>query len=333
MINFFTKAKNYDKDKKLICQLCSHYCHLKPQQTGICGVNKNENNKIKCLVYGYLGAFNIDPIEKKPLYHFLPNSKSFSIGTVGCNFKCPFCQNWQISQTSNINKKNYTTPKDIVIATINNGCKSISYTYNEPTIFYPYIKDIATLAKQQGLKNVFVSNGFESLEVRQDMVGLIDGINIDIKSFDKKYYKKELGGDLDIILDNAIFFKKNNIWVEITTLVIPNQNDSNEELENIANFIANNLGADTPWHISAFHPDYKVQNTPRTPKQSLQNALNIGKKAGLKYVYVGNIGYKNSTYCQKCDNILINREQFNAKIMGLKDGKCQKCQTKISGVY
>jgi uncharacterized Fe-S radical SAM superfamily protein PflX len=138
-MQFFTKSKNYNKDEKLICQLCSHYCYLKPQQTGICGVNKNENNKIKCLVYGYLGAFNIDPIEKKPLYHFLPHSKSFSIGTVGCNFKCPFCQNWQISQTSNINKKNYTTPKDIVIATINNGCKSISYTYNEPTIFYQKI--------------------------------------------------------------------------------------------------------------------------------------------------------------------------------------------------
>jgi len=333
MDNFYKKSDNYNKDKKLVCLLCSHYCHLNDNQIGICGVNKNEDNQIKCLVYGYLGAINIDPIEKKPLYHFIPNTKSLSIGTVGCNFRCPFCQNWQLSQTSNINKNNYYTPQDIVTGAINNGCASISYTYNEPTIFFPYIKDIATLAKQKEIKNVFVSNGFESAETAKSMVGLIDAINIDIKSFNSNYYKKELKGKLDTILNNAIFFKKNNIWVEITNLVIPNQNDSDEELEQIATFIAKNLGTNTPWHLSAFHPDYKQLDIPRTTKQSLENALNIGKKAGLRYVYVGNIGYENSTFCQKCNNLLIKREHFGVKSLNIKDEKCTKCGTKIDGVF
>ena len=320
-------------DDKLVCLLCQHYCKLKAEQVGICGVNKNTNQKIECLAYGYPSAINIDPIEKKPLYHFLPNSKSFSIGTVGCNFKCPFCQNWQLSQNKTINKENYFSPNDIVELAIKHKCKSIAYTYNEPTIFYPYAKDIALIAKQNGLKNIFVSNGFESDEVRADMVGIFDAINIDIKSFNASYYKKELFGKLDKILDNAKFFKENGIWVEITTLVVPTKNDSDEELKQIASFIANELGTNTPWHISAFHPDYKQLELPRTSIQSLENAFNIGQKAGLKYVYVGNVGFEHPTICKGCGEVLIQREYFNAKPINLKEGICMKCDTKLNGVF
>ncbi len=322
-----------DKNNKLICLLCSHYCKLKDGQVGICKINKNTGKKIECLVYGYPNAINVDPVEKKPLYHFIPTTKTFSIGTVGCNFKCPFCQNWQLSQSANINKKNYISPDDIVNLTLQHNCKSISYTYNEPTIFFPYIYDIAKLGQKSGLKNVMVTNGFESSEVASQMVGLIDAVNVDLKSFDNKYYKKILGGHLDIILRNLKFFVKNGIHVEITTLIVPTQNDSNEELTQIASFIANELGLNIPWHISAFHPDYKKLNLPRTPIQTLQNAYNIGKKLGLNYVYIGNIGYENPTQCKNCGEILIKREYFNAKIQNLNHNICIKCGTKLDGIF
>lgn len=276
-------------ENKIKCLLCSHYCNISKEKTGICHVNKNTGNKIECLVYGYPNAINIDPVEKKPLYHFLPNTKTFSIGTVGCNFHCSFCQNWQLSQNHNINKEKYFSPKDIVNLTLHYKCDSISYTYNEPTIFFPYIYDIAKLAKSADLKNIMVSNGFESKEVRQVMVGLIDAVNIDLKSFDEKYYKKNLGGKLDIILDNLKYFVQNGIHVEITTLIVPTHNDSKEELKKIASFIANELGVDIPWHISAFHPDYKELELPRTPIESLMLAKTIGEDFGLKNIHYGNV--------------------------------------------
>ena len=322
-----------EENERLICLLCHHHCKLKEGQTGICGVNKNTGGKIECLVYGYPGAINIDPIEKKPLYHFLPGSKSFSIGTVGCNFKCPFCQNWGLSQERMIDKRRYFSPKEIAQSAFNNSCESISYTYNEPTIFYPYAKDIALEAKKLGLKNVYVSNGFESTEVINDMKGVIDAANIDLKSFDEKYYKKELGGRLDKILDNLKLFIKNGIWTEVTTLIVPTKNDSEEELRSIASFIAKELGTHVPWHISAFHPDYKEQDLPRTSFETLQRAYNIGKHYGLKYVYIGNIGYENPTLCPNCGEELIKREYFNTQKNIIRKGECPKCKHKLDGVF
>lgn len=327
-MNYFTKQKD-----RLVCNLCSYYCKLKENQTGVCGVNKNTGEKIECLVYGYLSALNIDPIEKKPLYHFLPSSKSLSLGTVGCNFRCSFCQNWQISQTNNINKNNYFSPKDIVNIAIQKECKSISYTYNEPTIFYPYAKDIAVLAKEFGIKSVYVSNGFESKEVIEDFKGVIDAINVDLKSFDEKYYKKALGGDLNIVCDNLIRLKKNDIHTEITTLIVPTKNDSPQELEKIVRFIKENLGVDTPWHISAFHPDYKELDINRTSNESLQMAFEIAKNYGLNYVYRGNSNFKNETLCKNCGEVLISREYFNVLKNSLKDDCCPKCNTKVYGVF
>ncbi len=277
-------------EDKMTCLLCGHYCNIKVGQVGICKVNKNVGDQIECLVYGYPNAMHIDPIEKKPLYHFLPKTKTFSIGTVGCNFHCSFCQNWQLSQTDKIDKTHYYTPKDIVNLTLHYGCDSISYTYNEPTIFFPYIKDIATLAHKNGLKNIMVSNGFESSEVCHAMVGLIDAVNIDLKSFDERYYKKNLGGKLEVILENLKFFVSNGIHTEITTLLVPTQNDSKEEIEKIASFIVDELGENIVWHISAFHPDYKELELPRTSIESLKNAREIGYQVGLKNIYLGNVG-------------------------------------------
>ncbi|MBN2768574.1 MAG: AmmeMemoRadiSam system radical SAM enzyme [Campylobacterales bacterium] len=328
---------NYYESKadttKLVCMLCSHYCNLKEEQVGICGVNKNTGNKIECLVYGYPSALNIDPIEKKPLYHFLPNSKSLSLGTIGCNFKCSFCQNWNISQEKNIDKSRYFSPQNIVDIAKEYGCRSIAYTYNEPTIFYPYAKDIALLAKQEGIKSVFVSNGYESSELIDDMVGLIDAANIDLKSFNEAYYKKELGGDLKIVLQNLKHFVTNKIWIEVTTLIVPTKNDSDEELKDIASFIADELGVNIPWHISVFHPDYKERSLPVTPLESLQRAYDIGKKCGLSYIYMGNIPQDNNTYCRTCNAKLISREGFGASENLLVKSRCPQCDKKLEGVF
>ncbi len=327
MTSFYKK-----KDDKFVCTLCNHYCELDTNQIGLCGVNKNTGNKVECLAYGYISAFNIDPIEKKPLYHFLPQSKSLSLGTVGCNFKCSFCQNWGISQEKKINKEKYTSPKNVVLQAVKNKCLSISYTYNEPTIFYPYARNIALEAKKYGIKSVFVSNGFESKEVIEDMKGIIDAINVDLKCFDDKYYKK-LGGSLGKVLENLKAFVKNKIHLEITTLIVPTKNDTREELSKIARFIKEELGDNIPWHLSAFHPDYKELDLPRTSLQTLEMALDIGKNMGLNYVYIGNAGYNNNTKCKKCKNILIKRQYFNTLENNTINGFCSNCKEKLDGIF
>lgn len=328
-MNYFKESKN---DKKT-CVLCSYYCDLKVNQIGICGVNKNLGDKIECLVYGRISAFNIDPIEKKPLYHFLPTSKSLSLGTVGCNFHCNFCQNHGISQEKKIDKLNYTSAQKVVEIAREHNCASISYTYNEPTIFYPFAKDIALEAKKYGIKSVFVSNGFESAEVIDDMKGVIDAINVDLKSFNEKYYKTKLGGNLKQVLENLKKLKQNGIWLEITTLLVPSKNDSNEELTSIVKWIKENLGLNTPWHISAFHPDFKELNLPRTSVQTLLKAKQIAKEEGLNYVYIGNMGLENFTSCPNCNKELILREYFKVKSYELENGACYNCGQKISGVF
>ena len=329
MIDFY---KPYKEDR-LSCTLCQHYCKIKEGNTGICGVNKNVGDKIECLVYGYPSAINVDPIEKKPLYHFLPGSKVFSLGTVGCNFRCSFCQNWEISQNHEIDKSRYFSPDDIVKLAIENDCKSVAYTYNEPTIFYPYARDIALAAKEAGLKNVFVSNGYESSEVIDDMKGLMDAVNIDLKSFDAKYYKKSLGGNLEKVLANLKHFIANGIWVEVTTLIVPTQNDSEEELNNIASFIANEMGHNVPWHITAFHPDYKERELPATPIDILKKAYAIGKKHGLNFVYIGNTMQETPTLCPSCGETLIQRDYFRYTSNYLEGSHCPTCKTSMPGVF
>jgi pyruvate formate lyase activating enzyme len=313
------------------CLLCRHYCKLKEGQTGICGVNKNENGKLKNLVYNHPSALNIDPVEKKPLYHFLPGSKILSIGTVGCNFRCPFCQNWQISQTNKIDENVVITPQDMAKLVVEYQCDGVAYTYNEPSIFYPYAKDIGELVIQKGAKNIFVTDGFESVEEIEDMDWL-DAANIDLKSFNKEYYKKVLKGDLDAVLDTIKRMHDKGIWIEITTLLIEGENDSDEELEKMAKFIAS-VDKNIPWHLSAFHPDYKMLDKNATQIETLQKAYNMGKKYGLNYVYFGNVNVPDITYCPKCGYDVVVRNRYEVVKNEIKNGTCPKCGTKIAGVW
>lgn len=323
----------YKDETSLTCLLCKHYCTLKKDSHGICGINFNIDEHLVNKTYGHPSTVHVDPIEKKPLYHFLPSSSSLSIGTVGCNFRCPFCQNYSISQTSTVDESSFYTPQDLVNLALKYKTKSISYTYNEPTIWYPYAKDIGMLAKEYGLKNVFVSSGYESKEVLEDMKYWVDAANIDLKSFSHEYYKKVLKTDLDGVLESLIEFAKSNIWLEITTLIIPNINDSDEEIHKMAEFISSKLGTDIPWHFSAFHPDYKMLDTLSTSLESLQRAKAIAQSYAIKYVYLGNIRTNTNTYCDKCHAELIQRNGFFAEYSNMQGNQCLACENIIPGVF
>ncbi|MFP4332779.1 MAG: AmmeMemoRadiSam system radical SAM enzyme [Campylobacterales bacterium] len=317
---------------RVICLLCAHKCKLKEGIRGICGVNRNEKGRLICDVYGYPSALNLDRVEKKPLYHFLPNTTTLSLGTVGCNFRCSFCQNYEISQDFEPKKGEYISPTDMVRIAKAKGARSISYTYNEPSIFFPYAKDIAQEAENNKLKNIMVTNGFFSLEYRDEIFSHIDAMNIDIKSFNKEYYKKSLKGELDVILQNAIKAKEVGVWVEITTLIVGGINDSDEEIANIARFIKENLGEDTPWHLSAFFPNYKELDRDATTFERLLEAKFIGNEAGLEYVYLGNVMFDNKTECPRCKVTVINRVG-NEVLNKLEEGRCYNCDYKIAGIW
>jgi len=281
--------------KKLQCQACNHHCIIQEGRRGICGVRENQKGKLYSLVYGKIIAEHIDPIEKKPLYHFMPGSFSLSIATVGCNFRCLHCQNADISQISKERPEDVKIlgedikPEKIVQDALDNKCPSISYTYTEPTIFVEYALDCMKLAKENDLRNVWVSNGYMTKETL-DLVGeYLDATNIDLKAFTEEFYQEVCGARLKPVLENLIDIKKRRIWLEITTLIIPGKNDSEKELKQIAEFIKNKLGDDTPWHVSRFFPYYKMKDVPPTPIEKVYEAAEIGKKAGLKYVYPGNV--------------------------------------------
>ncbi|MFO7810565.1 MAG: AmmeMemoRadiSam system radical SAM enzyme [Candidatus Delongbacteria bacterium] len=273
------------------CRLCAHECLLPEGKSGICGVNRNTGGKIECAVYGHPIALNIDPVEKKPLSRFMAGTLTYSIGTLGCNLKCEWCQNYNISQTKpdNIEKTQFIPPERIVDSALNSDCRSISYTYNEPTVFYPYAKDIGRIAKEKGLKNIFVSNGYQSDEVIHEMLDWVDAINVDLKCFNADNHRKHTGADLDVVLKNLKILAGSSVHLEITTLIIPGLNDSDKELTQIADFIAYKLGKNVPWHVSAFYPVYKMTDRDRTPSETIYRAVETGRKAGLEFVYAGNI--------------------------------------------
>ena len=313
----------------IVCNLCAHHCTLQEGKTGVCGINQNENGKLKNLVYGYPSALHLDPIEKKPLYHFLPATNSLSLGTVGCNFRCPFCQNHTISQNNEIRKEEYLSPEAVIKLAVAHGARSISYTYNEPTVFYPYARDIAVLAHEAGLKNIFVTSGFESHEVREDMVGLIDAVNVDLKSFNAKYYKTVLKTSLEKVLENLRFFSESTMHLEITTLVIEGVNDGDDELAAMARFIAEELAGTSIYHLSAFYPAYKMDTHRATRPQRLFQAKEIAKKAGIDFVYLGNIAADNTTYCPRCGNPLIERNGYDTRVL---QTRCS-CGYTLQGVF
>jgi len=316
---------------KVRCQTCSHYCVLADKEKGKCGVRINEKGKILSLVYGLPCAVNIDPIEKKPFFHFLPASRSLSVATAGCNFSCANCQNWQISQMPKISQKiagDRTSPTEIVKMALKNNLLSISYTYTEPTVFLEYALDIMKLAKKKGLKNAWVTNGFLSKETLELVSPYLDAANVDLKGFTEDFYKKYCGGRLQPILKNLKLMKKNKVWLEITTLIIPTLNDDEKTLRKIAEFIAGQLGPETPWHITRFCGaiSWKLQDLADTPIETLEKAHKIGKEAGLKYVYTGNVPGlpAENTYCPKCKEKMIERTGYDAQRYD-KNGKCARC--------
>ncbi|MBI5588285.1 MAG: AmmeMemoRadiSam system radical SAM enzyme [Deltaproteobacteria bacterium] len=332
------EARLYSRaaDRSVNCYLCSHRCRIAEGKRGICGVRENTGGVLYSLIYGKIIAENIDPVEKKPLFHFQPGSSSYSIATVGCNFRCLHCQNAEISQMPRDLKKilgEDASPEEVVSEALGTGCSSISYTYTEPTIFFEYAHDIGALAREKGLKNIFVTNGYMTRECLDEAKGMLDAANVDIKAFTDDFYRKVCGARLAPVLDSIEYMRTLGIWVEVTTLVIPTLNDSEDELRNIARWIYRTDKA-MPWHISAFHPTYRLTNVPRTPASILERAREIGLEEGLRYVYTGNIpGLKGeSTYCYKCKEQLIDRFGFTVRKNLVRDSMCPKCGSVIDGV-
>ncbi len=322
---------------KVQCKLCSHRCVINKGKLGRCCVRKNIDGVLYSLNYDKVCSANPDPIEKKPLFHFLPGTQSFSIATMGCNLRCEFCQNWQISQAAiergKINGEPIA-PEQLVEGAVRSGCKSIAYTYTEPTVFMELCNDCGRLGKERGLTNVFVSNGYMTREAIDFACEWLDGINVDLKSFSDEYYKRLCGARLQPVLDTISYIaKETKIWLEITTLLIPGENDSEDELKKLADFIVSEAGPDVPWHISKFHPQYKYMNSLPTPIESLERAYEMGQSAGLHYIYLGNApGAKSeSTFCYNCGRLLIERIGYRIALNNIQESKCPDCKTEIAG--
>jgi pyruvate formate lyase activating enzyme len=324
-------------DGKVRCHLCNHHCVIKEGKRGICAVRENHDGRLYSLVYGKSVAVGIDPIEKKPFFNFYPGTSSYSLATVGCNFHCLHCQNWEISQMPRGKGGRIVGdelgPERIVSEAARFGCMSIAYTYTEPTIFFEYAYDTAKLAHKEGIKNLFVTNGYTSGEAIKEIAPFLDAANVDLKSFDEDFYHEVCGAKLQPVLDNIKFYKELGVWVEVTTLIIPGYNDDEIQLKEIAEFIRR-VGEEIPWHITAFYPAYKLLDVPATPVESLRKARDIGLHAGLRYVYEGNIPGEGgeSTYCSNCGELLIERSGHYIKRNKLVDGRCPKCKAKMDGV-
>lgn len=322
--------------QKVRCFLCAHHCVINDGKRGICAVRENRGGTLYSLVYGKVISMNIDPIEKKPLFNFLPTSKSFSIATVGCNFRCKHCQNYEIAQFP---KDHVTipgedvTPEYIVDAAEKSGSKSISYTYTEPTIFFEFAYECAKLAHKRGIKNVFVSNGYTTPEATKTISPYLDGNNIDLKG-DDEFYKKVCGARLQPVLDTIKLMKELGVWIEVTTLIIPSYNDTDDIIRGIAEFIQS-VDNSIPWHVTQFYPTYKLTDQSRTPVETLRRVREIGLKSGLKYVYEGNVpgeGGEN-TFCPHCGELLIERKGFYIENNKILKGSCFQCKTRIDGVF
>ncbi|HPI67032.1 MAG TPA: AmmeMemoRadiSam system radical SAM enzyme [bacterium] len=331
------KAKFYQTQGELVhCQLCHHFCVVKNQSTGLCGARKNINGQLYSLVYGRPAAINIDPIEKKPLFHFLPGSTALSLGTYGCNFRCLNCLNYDLSQPSDLEKQTanleYLAPAEIIKLAKKTNVASIAYTYNEPTIFVEYTLDIMKLAKEQGLKNIWISNGYWSDECFKNIAPFLDAVNVDLKSFDNDFYLKNCQAQVEPVLENLKKIKLAGIHLEITTLIIPGLSDDLKKLGLMADFIKNELGLDTPWHLSKFSPEisWRLKDLPATDLKTLGQIYQMAKEKGLNYIYLGNVADQNkeNTYCPKCGELIIKRIYYQITKKD-KNGACPKCGEKI----
>lgn len=326
-----------ENDGKILCTLCPRFCKIDEGQSGFCFIRKVENGKLISTGYGHPTGFAIDPIEKKPMNHFLPGSKILSFGTAGCNLGCKFCQNWLMSKAKSSETKSISaSPEDVINIAIEYKVPSIAYTYNEPTIFGEYVIDISKLGREAGIKSVMVTAGYITSEARKEVYQFIDAANVDLKSFSEIFYHKLTNSHLEPILDTFKWLKnETNIWFEITNLLIPDENDSNDEIKNMCEWILINLGDEIPIHFSAFHPDFKMTDKKSTPLKTLIKAKNIANEIGLKFIYIGNVLTKDeqSTFCPNCKKKLIGRDGFSVSINNLKNGCCKFCNYKINGIF
>lgn len=329
-------------DNRVQCHLCAHECRIDDGRLGVCQVRRNEGGTLHTLVYGQAISQAVDPIEKKPLFHFYPGSLSYSIATVGCNLRCTFCQNADISQAPRdrgVIPETNVPPEAVVRGAQRYGCLSLAYTYTEPTIYFEYAHDISRLAAEAGIANVYVTNGYMTsgmLALVTEPTGprLMDAANVDLKAFRDAFYRRECGARLQPVLDSLVYMKRHGVWLEVTTLIIPGRNDSDEELRDIARFIATELGADTPWHVSRFHPTYRLTDAPPTPAATTRRARGIGLEEGLLYVYEGNVPLSDGedTRCPTCGRTAIQRRGFSVIRNDASGGACRHCGGAIHGI-
>jgi pyruvate formate lyase activating enzyme len=322
--------------KGIKCKLCPQACELKEGETGDCRTRVVKDNRLHTIAYGNPCAVHIDPIEKKPLYHFLPATKAFSIATAGCNLACLNCQNWNISQKSPYETRNYDLMPDATVRECKeNNCASIAYTYSEPIVYYEYTLDTAKIARQERIKNVFISAGYIHEKPLRELAKFLDGANIDLKSFDDEIYEMLNAGTLEPVLDTLRILKEEGVWIEITNLVVPTWTDDMAMIKKMCAWLADNGFEDTPLHFSRFHPMYKLTNLPATPHQTLKNARSVAMSEGMRYVYIGNVpgsGAEN-TVCHHCNEIAIERRGYSILDNNITDGKCGSCGQSVAGVW
>lgn len=323
-------------DGSVRCGVCAHRCLVRPGRDGICGVRENRDGTLWCLAYGVVAATGQDPIEKKPLFHVDPGSLAYSISTIGCPFHCVFCQNWEIAQAPRLGldiPQRRLSPGQIVENAVRVGARSIAYTYVEPTVFLEYALDTGRLARRAGLRNLFITDGYATPEAVGLLAQVLDAVNVDLKSFDDEFYRRLCGARLAHVLDAIVAYRDAGIWLELTTLVIPGRNDGDDELRALAGWIARTLGPDTPWHVSRFHPAFRMRDVPPTPLATLRRAAEIGREAGLRYVYVGNAPELDmeDTRCVGCGLLLVERTGYRSRSVLGWDGACPGCGRAIPG--
>ena len=337
MTTLATKFWHKIDDDRIQCDLCPRHCKLHEGQQGLCFIRENQNGEIVLTSYGRSSGFCIDPVEKKPLNHFLPGTPVLSFGTAGCNLACKFCQNWDISKSRKVDAlADLATPQNIANAASQHQCRSVAYTYNDPVIFHEYAIDVAQACREYNIKSIAVSAGYVCSEPREEFYQYMDAANIDLKSFNEKFYYKLTGAHLEPVLDTLKYIKhETNTWLEITTLIIPGENDSDKEIHNLSEWVVSELGPDVPLHFSAFHPDWKMTNIPGTPSSTLLKARKIATNNGLNYVYVGNVHNEDasSTYCPGCGTKLIGRDWYILTHWNLVNQRCPECNTLIEGVF
>jgi pyruvate formate lyase activating enzyme len=335
------EALLYEKlgNDQVQCRVCHHFCRINPGETGICNVRENRNGKLVSLVFDRVIATSCDPIEKKPMFHFKPGSTAYSIATMGCNFKCRFCQNSDIAQISQGNKSRIQgrpiSPRTIVAQARASGCQSIAYTYTEPSVFFELAYETAKLAKENRVSNIFVTNGYMSADLIRLIAPFLDAANVDLKAFDDSFYHTYCRARLEPVKKTLKLMKKLGILVEVTTLLIPGLNDDAQELARLARFIAEDLGPDTPWHVSRFHPSHKMTDIGATQVSALEKACEIGQKAGLYHVYTGNVPglASENTHCHHCGTLLVKRHGYTIENYLKEKGACPQCDTPVCGIY